>query len=424
MWFCSSGELAALSSYCFKKGKMLTGKNVPGERAIIINASDDFVKGVRNRNGGSPDQLYRLIEYDEGVPFQLKPGGVPGDGCYLYVGNGIKKLTGIDPYAFTENTFNNMVEEIVPLSEELPSNISGLRNMLINGEIPDYRVEMKITTATGETKWLSETSLPVRDEKTGKVTGIMGVLRDISEKRRVLANLDEAKKKASEIEKLKTTFLQNISHEVRTPLNAIVGFSTLLCEPEAEYCRRKEFVSMINDSTDHFLEIMDNIMEIARIEAGSTAVVLSDVNIHHLMRRINRSFNSRAEDCNIQMICRIPEESNIVLKTDSFKLFQVLNNIISNAIKFAPSGTVEFGFSLTSGRIEFFVSDTGIGISDSDKLLVFNKFYQADSGSTRRFPGIGLGLTIARAYVEMLGGEIWCQSKLGEGSTFRFWLPS
>lgn len=407
----------------FNRGQMPKGKNMPGERTYIIETSDSAFHGRMNSLRAAEDQLYRLIEYDDGVPFQLMLGDVPGEGCFLFVGDGIKKITGIDPYAFNENTFNNMVEEIVPVSESLPSDISEIRSMLIKGEISDYRVEMRITTANGETKWLRETSMPVMDEETGNVKGVIGILHDVSETRRALANLDEARKKACESEMLKTTFLQNISHEVRTPLNAIVGFSTLLCEPEEEYCRKKEFVSMLNNSTDHFLEIMDNIMEIARIEAGSSAVAVAEVNLHSLMRRIHKYFCSRAEENNIQLICNIPDESNIVLKTDSFKLFQIMNNIIANALKFTPSGTVEFGFNITAGKVGFFVTDTGMGIPDPYKQLVFNKFYQVDSGSTRRFPGIGLGLTIARAYVEMLGGSIWCESKVDEGSTFRFWLP-
>lgn len=402
---------------------MTTGKNMPGEKMHFIDAPVDSIKDGMNILGVKGDQLYRLIEQDEGVPFHLMLGSAPGSGCYLYVGKGIKKLTGIDPHAFSEDTFNNMVEEIVPFSESLPSDIHDLRIMLVTGQISDYRIEMKIRTSNGETKWLRETSIPARDEETGKVTGVIGILHDVSERRRALAILDEAREKAGESEKLKTTFLENISHEVRTPLNAIVGLSTLLCEPENEYCRKKEFVSLINISTDHFLEIMDNIMEISRIEAGSSAVSFSEVNLHHMMRRIHRSFYSRTQQANIQMNCNIPEEKDIIIKTDSFKLFQIMNNILTNALKFAPSGIVEFGFNMTSEKVEFFVSDKGIGIADSDKKLVFNKFYQADSGSTRRFPGIGLGLTIARAYVEMLGGSIWFESELGEGSTFRFWLP-
>lgn len=420
LWPAISGDRDGRIIILLLRGTMQKGKNLQGER---INLMDTSGHTTGNRMRAADHQFCKLIEYDEGIPFQLRIGDMPGEGNFLYIGNGIRKLTGIDPYTFTEATFLNMVEEIIPLSASTPSDISVLRRMLVNGDISDYRIELRIKTASGETKWLRETSMTVRDEVTGDVTGIIGILHDVSERRRVLANLDEARKKASESEKLKTSFLQNISHEVRTPLNAIVGFSTLLCDPEAEYGRKKEFASMINNSTDHFLEIMDNIMEIARIEAGSSVVALSETNIHHLMHRLHRSFALRFEEKNLQLICSIPEETNIVIRTDSFKLFQILNNIIANALKFTPSGSVEFGFKTNAGRVEFFVSDTGLGISDINRRMIFNKFYQVDSDPTRSFPGIGLGLTISKEYIEMLGGSIWCESKIGEGSTFRFWLP-
>lgn len=402
---------------------MPTGKNMHGDKSYFMDAAENGISGKLNTLRTTETQLFRLIENDEGVPFQLTIGGEPGEGCYHFVGNGIRNLTGIDPYAFTESTFMEMIEEAVPLTGSLTSDISELRKMLINGEIQDYRIEIRIKTSNGETKWLRETAMPVRDEETGNVNGIIGILHDVSERRRVLARLDEAREKAVESEKLKTSFLQNLSHEVRTPLNAIVGFSTLLCEPDEEYSRKKEFLSMINSNTDHFLELMENIIEVARIEAGSSSVASAEVNIKNMMNRLYKVFCSRAEEKKIRFICSIPEESGIIIRTDSFKLFQVLNHIIGNAIKFTHSGTVEFGFILKEDKVEFFVTDTGPGIPDNHKQMVFEKFYQVDSGSTRQYTGIGLGLTIARAYVEMLGGSIWCVSQADEGSTFRFRLP-
>ncbi len=392
------------------------------ERIIITESQETVTRFKKNYFSGTMDQFYKLIEYDDGVPFQLVFGKEPGDGYYLFVGDGIEKLTGIKSSHFTERSFRNMVEEIIPVSECTPPEPAELRRKILSGEISDYRIEMKVSASDGTKKWLRETSIPVKDEETGNVTGIMGILHDISDRKLVLEYLDEAREKACENDRLKTTFLQNITHEVRTPLNAIVGFSTLLCEPGEGYNPKKEFVSMINNSADHFLEIMDNIMEISRIEAGSTAVVLSEVNADDIIRRIMNLFRSRAEDKGILLSCNSPAEE-IILTTDSNKLSQILNNLMENALKFTLSGKIEFGFHNNIDSVRFFVSDTGIGISESHKPYIFNKFYQAESGSTRRFPGVGLGLAIAKAYVEMLGGKISFASEMGSGSTFMFTLP-
>jgi signal transduction histidine kinase len=180
---------------------------------------------------------------------------------------------------------------------------------------------------------------------------------------------------------------------------------------------------MINNSTDHFLEIMDSIMEISRIEAGSAVVSLSKVNPAVILARVHRAFKQRFAERGIELVCRQPENDKLTLISDSYKLLQILNNLVGNALKFTLAGKVEFGLINGLNYIEFYVADTGIGISDKNKGLIFSKFYQADSGATRRFQGIGLGLPIAKAYIEMLGGNISFVSEEGSGSTFRFTLP-
>jgi len=379
-----------------------------------------------NRFPGMPgfgDQFYKLIEYDEGVPFHIMFSKETGDGHYIMIGKGIEQFTGIRSSDFTDQTFRNMIEEIVPLSDNIPADITNLRRKLLNGEIGDYRLEVRITAADGEKRWIRETALTLKDEVTGEVTGAVGILHDVSEKRRVMSYLDEARERDCESERLSTTFLQNISHEVRTPLNAIVGFSSLLCEPGDSYYRKKEFIDMINNSADHFLEIMDNIMEISSIETGSSQVSLNLVEPATIMARIYRTFIQRAEERGIELICTSTGNDQLTVMTDSYKLFQILNNLIGNALKFTFTGKVEFGYVNKASYIEFYITDTCIGISEACKNMIFNKFYQADSGSTRRFPGVGLGLPIAKAYIEMLGGNISFVSGEGKGSTFRFTLP-
>lgn len=369
------------------------------------------------------DHILKLIEYDEGVPFQLMFGHEPGEGNYIFVGEGMGKLTGIDTRQISEKTFAGMIEEVIPLSENVPADVSALRDYILKGIIADYRIEMLLNTPAGEKRWIKESALTVKDDETGRITGVVGILYDVTEKRKTLASLAAASEKADESERLKNTFLQNISHEVRTPLNAIVGFSSLLCEPEIYY-RKEEFVDMINNSTDHFLEIMDSIMEISRIEAGSAHVAISEINPDTVLKRIHRIFKKRAEESNLELIYKNASEGDVpVIKTDDYKFFQVMNNLVGNALKFTHQGQVEFGYEKDEDLIEFFVSDTGIGIEDEHKNKIFTKFYQAESGITRKYPGIGLGLSISKAYVEMLGGKIRFSSVPGKGTIFRFSLP-
>ncbi|HLN56162.1 MAG TPA: HAMP domain-containing sensor histidine kinase [Bacteroidales bacterium] len=389
--------------------------NTMGSQASVNGLSLEKFSGDLN-------QFCKLIEYDEGIPFQLVFGKEPGEGCYQSIGKGIEKITGVSSSAFTEKALMGMMTEIIPLSENMPVNFSEIRKAVLDGRLTNYKLEMRIVIPDGSERWIRETSIALRDEYSGKVWGIMGIYHDITERKLVIAYLNEAREKASESERLKTTFLQNISHEVRTPLNAIVGFSTLLCEPEEEYCRRQECVSMLSHSTDHFLELMDNIMEISRIEAGSAQTVVSDVNPAELVSKIYGIFKMRAEEQGIKMGFSIPDDIPVI-RTDGFKLLQVMTNLVGNAVKFTPSGKIEFGCRDYGKSVGFYVSDTGIGIPEDHKQKVFNKFYQADSGTTRRFPGVGLGLSIARAYVEMLGGSISFDSEEGAGTTFNFTIP-
>jgi signal transduction histidine kinase len=393
------------------------------ENRVISDGTAESVIERRDDRAGLYSQFLRLIECDEGVPFQFIFGQAEGEGYYGFMGKGIKRLLGIESEVITEKEFGNMIEEIIPLTENLPADINTLRKELVNHRISDYRLEMKVSALTGEKKWIRETSMPLKDQ-SGKVIGIMGILHDSSERRRVLAYLAEASEKADESDRLKNAFLQNISHEVRTPLNAIVGFSALLCEPEEGYHKNREFVNLINNSTDHFLEIMDNILEISRIDAGSVTTIQSEVRPGNVMKRIMRNYAAKAEEKQLRLECIIPcDNSDLTLYSDGYKLTQVMNNLVGNAIKFTFSGIVEFGYNCRQDDVEFFVSDTGIGIQDEHKSRIFDKFYQVESGATRRFQGTGLGLSISKAYVDMLGGKISFSSKVGEGSTFRFFVP-
>jgi signal transduction histidine kinase len=216
-----------------------------------------------------------------------------------------------------------------------------------------------------------------------------------------------------------------LSHEIRTPLNAIVGFTTLLNEPNSDPDSRNEFMEIITRSTDHLLEIMDNIVEISNIEATSVKVNKEEIKIDLIIKKLYEQFLCKAHEKKIILFFKAqPEGNENVISTDVPKLVKVLTNLLNNAMKFTREGKVEFGYRMKGKMIEFFVSDTGIGISPEHHERIFNRFYQADSSYTRRFEGTGLGLSISKAYVELLGGKIWFKSRPGEGSVFYFTIPA
>ncbi len=383
-----------------------------------------FSKDEEEQLINSENQYRQAIENADGVPFQLIFGPKSGEGYYLNIGAGIKQLLGLTPEEFTEKRYNELVKKVIPLSADISPDFSVARKKFISGEIKNYRAEILIRTPGGENKWIQDSSLPLIDEETGKVIGAFGILFDINESKMNLGNLEEAMKKAEESERLKSAFLHNISHEIRTPLNAIVGFSALLNEHENDPESRKEFIDIITRSTDHLLEIINNIVELSDIEANSIKVNITEINLNSTLRRVYDQFRANAREQNISLcFAAALDDSKVNIMTDGFKLLQVLSNLVNNAMKFTKEGKVTFGYTIKDQIIEFYVSDTGIGISPEHHEMIFSRFYQTDSSYTRPFEGAGLGLSISKAYVELLGGIIWFTSKPGEGSVFYFTLP-
>lgn len=395
-------------------------RKVSGNQMNIINDSINLPDTSREAPVfyvKREDNLYDVIQNAGGVPFQLIFGDKPGEGEYKYVGEGIKDLLGISPDEFSERKFIEVVRKIVPLDKDLPSDLDEVRSLFLNGKIPNYKAEI-LVELNGKTKWIRDCSLPVRDEISGKVIGSTGILIEIGGH----GNEGDYENKQDESDNLKNSFLRNISHEVRTPLNAIIGFSSLLCEPEQDYSKKKEFADIINANSDHLLEIMDNILEISRLESGAVSVSKKETYPSQLLERIHARYENEARAKNIAIKCIVPDADQAIM-TDGFKLFQIMNNLVSNAVKFTLSGSVVFGFKIKDPDLEFFVSDTGIGIEEEYQRKLFDKFFQVESGITRCFPGTGLGLTISKAYADMLGTRIDVVSYIGAGSTFRFRLP-
>lgn len=233
-----------------------------------------------------------------------------------------------------------------------------------------------------------------------------------------------AKEKAEECDKLKSAFLKNLYHEIRTPMNAIIGFSGLLRDESLAAEKRNRYVDIIQKSGYHLVSIIDDIIEIATIETNQIKLYLSDVNIDNLMEDVYDYFlvNIPTDKQIIFSLKKPVNKYNPVFKTDQSKLRRILSSLLSNAFKFTQEGKIELGYEYNNG-FYFYVKDTGIGIDEKYFDLIFERFTRIEDDNTIKTSGSGLGLPIAKAYVELLGGEIKVESKVGEGSKFYFTIP-
>ncbi|OFX86393.1 MAG: hypothetical protein A2W99_13455 [Bacteroidetes bacterium GWF2_33_16] len=243
--------------------------------------------------------------------------------------------------------------------------------------------------------------------------------------------LNDAKEKAEESDHLKSAFLANMSHEIRTPMNAIIGFSDLLGDPTISKEQRAEFIDHINKNSDSLLYIIDDIIDIAKIEAGQLTINKTECNINQVLTEVYNSFFETNELKNntqlkFELIKGI-QSDYFTIRTDPFRLKQIIINLVSNALKYTENGNIELGYIVKSDEdksfLEFYVSDTGIGIPQEKHNDIFERFTKLENCKTKLYRGTGLGLTITKNLVEILGGKIWVNSTPNIGSTFFFTIP-
>jgi PAS domain S-box-containing protein len=288
---------------------------------------------------------------------------------------------------------------------------------------PDF-LEIKLLNIHGEIiqAEIASAGITYGDESSAQV-----ILRDISERKRMEEELINAKNKAEESDRMKTSFLENMSHEIRTPLNGIIGFSTLLKYKKPDNPERLKYLEIIEQSGKHLLNIINDLIEISRIESGHIEIRNEMVDLHTILVDLHDFFSKSAVIKNIDVSVSLFTDqrySEAFVNTDFIRLKQVLINLLNNALKFTKKGRVDFGYEVIDDvQIKFFVKDTGIGIPEDSRQLVFERFRQVDDTKTKEHGGAGLGLTISKGLVEMMGGIIWFDSKPGVGTTFYFTLP-
>jgi hypothetical protein len=319
---------------------------------------------------------------------------------------------------FGHSTFVDLVhpEDMIKVQSELDKHFAK--------ETDYYRVEIRLRTADGRWKWILAAGKVFEWADDESPVRMVGIHTDINDRVLMEEQLKVAKVKAEESDRLKSAFLANMSHEIRTPMNGIIGFIDLMDDDDLSMEQRKEYMTIVRKSTSQLLNIVNDIIDISRIEAGQIIVQLSDFNLSELFDEISGNYSSLLSGGDITFIseCNIGE-SDINIKCDPTKLKQVLTNLISNAIKFTSKGIITVTCELVDEIIQFCVKDTGTGIEPEFHQTVFERFRQANNSSSRKFEGTGLGLSISKAYVEKMGGKIWLESVPGVGSSFYFNIP-
>ncbi len=291
-----------------------------------------------------------------------------------------------------------------------------------SGEI--WRGELCNKKKNGEIYYESASISSIKNENN-EITHFIAVKKDITNQKKVRKELIAAKEKSEEADKLKSAFLANMSHEIRTPLNAILGFSQLINDDDLARKDRERFTEIIETNGKHLLSLIDYVIDISMIESNQLKVFKKDCDIQSLSKNLYKKHQTEINKKEIDFILNTPknyEKVNII--TDELRLSQIISNLIDNAIKFTEKGEIEFGYKIeTKNKIIFYVKDTGIGIEKGKQKIIFENFRQLDNSYSRNFGGMGVGLSICKALVDLLGGKIWVESELGKGSAFYFTLP-
>ncbi len=309
------------------------------------------------------------------------------------------------------------------------SDVIQAQNTLHETLMSGYQKNIEFRMRRGdESEFFAETSFGViHGAGKGGETFVI-VVKNINERKAYEFNLQVAKEKAEEADRLKTAFLSNMSHEIRTPMNAIIGFSELLSSEDITNEERTEFIQQINNGADSLMRLIDDIIDIAKIEAGQIKMNRSFFELDPVLKDLKMIFSKHMIRQGKEKVRLVEDHRNfnstVQLFTDEFRLRQIFTNLLSNAIKFTEEGEIRYGIrEINDDIIWFYVKDTGIGISEEKLAIIFERFRQGYESKTRFYSGTGLGLAISKHLVELMGGEIRVTSSVGSGSEFYFSIP-
>ncbi len=325
------------------------------------------------------------------------------------------------------------IEEIIPLNydrwKELihPDDLKKTEQIVFSHfkkQLEYYDAEFRMISKNGQWKWINARGKVVQWGTNGKPLKMSGVHIDINQRKIVEKELLLAKQKAEESDRLKSAFMANMSHEIRTPMNGILGFTDLLKEIQISDTQRLKYVDVIQKSGHRMLKIINDLINISKIEAGQMEVEKSRFSINEQITDLYNFFKPEAEKKGLKLFVskELPDHLSSI-ESDKEKFSAVLINLLNNAIKYTKEGNIDFGYEIKNHSMQFYVRDSGIGIAEKFHDTIFDRFVQADMSITKPYEGAGLGLSITKAYVEMLQGKIWFESEIDIGTTFFFTLP-
>jgi len=393
-------------------------KNPSGNICGVLGAFMDITE-LKNAEAKVSEKDLQFRKLSANVPdlifqFSRRPDG---SYCVPIASEGIKNIFGCTPEDVSDN-FDAIAEVLHPDdAERVIDDIEYSAKHLTY-----FTCEFRVNIPGRPVQWIFSRSTPEK-LPDGTITWY-GFNVNITERKNAEGELIKAKEKAEESDRLKSAFLANMSHEIRTPMNGILGFAALLKEPDLSGEQQKKYISIIEKSGDRMLNIINDIIDISKIESGIVELSLNLININEQLGSLYRYFKPEAEKKGIRLtITNLLPAKDALVETDAQKFSAILTNLIKNAIKYTHQGSIEFGYSAVQNSeslLQFYVKDTGIGIANDRQQAIFERFVQADIEDKKAMQGAGLGLTISKAYTKMLGGSIRVESEEGKGSTFYF----
>jgi PAS domain S-box-containing protein len=420
----------------------VTAAPIPHEKYGVVIAYNDITRRKKAEAELSiSENRYRMLfdSIDEGfciIKMIFDESGKAADYMFLEINPSFEKQTGLN------NVQGKMMRELIPEHEEFWFEIYG--KIALTGQPERFE-----NYAEGLHRWYEVFAFRSGKPEENQVAVLFN---DITERKNIELNLQykteavqsqneelqqlnedlalsndelgKAKEKAEESDRLKSAFLANMSHEIRTPMNGILGFTQLLKEPNLGIDDQTRYIGIIEKSSDRLLNIINDIIDISKIESGQATISLSKTNINEKIHELLDLFQPEVQLKGVKLsISHQLAQNDSIIKTDRDKVYTIFANLIKNAIKFTHGGSIEFGGIKKGDTIEFFVRDTGIGIRPDQMDYIFQRFRQGSESITRKYQGAGLGLSISKAYVDILGGKIWAESIEGKGSTFYFTIP-
>ena len=338
------------------------------------------------------------------------------NGKIVYCNPKVCKLTG---YSIDELYGQN--PSIFQSGETVKEVYKSMWETLLSGR--EWRGEFHNKKKNGELYWESVLVSPIFQAE-GNLVNFLAVKEDVTEWKKLMEDMRITKEQALESDRLKSAFLMNISHEIRTPMNAILGFTGLLKDSDLRNEDQQEYVKIIENSGHRLLNTINELIEMAKIESGQSFVSMVVINLNEEIESVYEFFKAAVEEKGIKFTYKknLTDEQALI-RSDGEKLNFVLVHLVNNAVKYSNQGQIELGYVKKGKYLEFFVKDNGLGIGKKHKEIIFEKFRQSNESLTRSYEGIGLGLTISKAFVEMLRGKMWLESEEGKGSTFYFTIP-